>query len=98
MARRPLQDNYRLNVYQIPALRALGCAIVCVWVLCYDGLIAKDFSLPAYAEFVAIMAAYCLGSWLCLVYGCNRLRAVDLGLVFLVLDLPFLLYGVHRTG
>src|SRR5262245_49403015 len=59
--RRPA-DNYWLNVVQIPMLRALGIAILCVYVLLYDLLIAPPFSLAAYLAFVAILAAYCLVS------------------------------------
>jgi len=63
--RRPA-DNYWLNVVQIPVLRALGLAILCVYVLLYDLLIDPPFSLAGYLAFVAIFAVYCLASWLAL--------------------------------
>ena len=98
MARRPLQDAYRLNAFQIPAIRAVGFTITCVWVLLYQTLVATNFSPDQYAQFVTVIAAYCLTSWALLAYGYNRFRAIDLGLLFLLLDLPFLLYAIHATG
>ena len=98
MTRRPLLNFYYLNASQIPALRAVGFGVLCVWVLLYQSLISRSFSMPAFAEFVAIMAAYCVVSWLVLLYSYNRKHLVDLGLLFLVMDLPCLLYAIHSTG
>src|SRR5437763_4111318 len=74
-------DNYRLNVVQIPMLRALGLGILCVYVLLYDLLIAPPFSLYGYLTFVAIFATYCLASWLILRKGYKKVRPVDFSLV-----------------
>src|SRR2546425_12035160 len=79
--------NYRLNVIQIPMLRALGVAILCVYVLLYDLLIAPPFSLSGYLPFVAIFATYCLGSWVVLQKAYRKVRPFDLSLVFFVVDL-----------
>src|SRR5690349_3451145 len=98
MARRPLQDAYRLNALQIPALRAFGCAVIAMWVLSYQLFVAQNFSLPDYASIVGVLAAYCVTSWLVIYYGYNWLRSIDLSLLFLVLDIPFLLYAIHHTG
>jgi len=95
--RRPA-DNYRLNVVQIPMLRALGLGILCVYVLLYDLLIAPPFSLYGYLTFVAIFATYCLASWLILRKGYKKVRPVDFSLVFLVVDLSLWLLVVYRTG
>src|SRR5436309_15061844 len=91
-------DNYRLNVVQIPLLRALGVAILCVYVLLYDVLLAPPFSLSGYLAFVAIFATYCLASWLVLRKGYRKVRPVDFSLVFLVVDLSLWLLVIYRTG
>src|SRR5881396_4146143 len=95
--RRPA-DNYWLNVVQIPMLRALGLAILCVYVLLYDLLIDPPFSLAGYLAFVAIFAAYCLVSWLALRKGYKKIKPVDFPLVLLVADLFLWLLVVYRTG
>src|SRR5437867_12418507 len=95
--RRPA-DNYWLNVVQIPMLRALGLAILCVYVLLYDLLIDPPFSLAGYLAFVAIFADFCLASWLAFRKGYSKIKPVHFGLVLLVAD-PFLrLLAVHRSG
>src|SRR5207247_2048949 len=90
--------NYRLNVVQIPMLRALGVAILCVYVLLYDLLIAPPFSLSGYLPFVAIFATYCLGSWVVLQKAYRKVRPFDLSLVFFVVDLSLWLLVIYRTG
>jgi len=95
--RRPA-DNYWLNVVQIPMLRALGLAVLCVYVLLYDLLIDPPFSLAGYLAFVAIFAVYCLASWLALRKGYRKIKPVDFSLMLLVADLFLWLLVVHRTG
>src|SRR5438874_5304139 len=59
--RRPPQGtNYRLNVIQIPILRALGSLILCAYVFLYDLLIHPPFVLERYLAFVVILATYSL--------------------------------------
>ena len=95
--RRPA-DNYRLNVVQIPMLRALGLAILCVYVLLYDLLISPPFSLPGYLAFVATFAMYGVASWLILRKGYRKVKPVDFSLVLLVVDIFLWLLVVYRTG
>jgi signal transduction histidine kinase/CheY-like chemotaxis protein len=96
--RRVPGDNYRLNVIQIPLLRGLGLAILCVYVLLYDLLIAPPFSWSRYIPFVAIFAIYGAGSWLILRKGYEKVKTIDLSLLFLIVDLVFWLLAVYRTG
>jgi signal transduction histidine kinase/CheY-like chemotaxis protein len=96
--RRMPGDNYRLNVVQIPLLRGLGAAILCTYVLLYDLLSASAFSWTGYLEFVAILASYCIGSWLILSKGYRKLKPVDLSLVFFITDIFFWILTIYRTG
>lgn len=95
---RLLPDSYRLNASQIPMLRVVGFSILGILVLLYDTSTTSGFSAPGYFWFVGIIAAYCVFSWQILKYGYNRVRSFDLGLAFLVLDIPFILTVIHRTG
>src|SRR5262245_44410187 len=97
-ARRSAPDSYWLNAFQIPALRALGFVILAIWVLVYDIFALRAFSFWSYFSFIAILAAYGLASWGILVYAWNRVRIFNLGALFLVMDLPFMLLAVDRTG
>src|SRR5262245_58998946 len=95
---RPLLDSYRMNASQIPLLRAIGFAILGILVLFHDKLVAPKFTTAADLWFISFIGAYCLLSWLILRYGYNRIRIFDLGLAFLILDIPFMLAVIHRTG
>jgi signal transduction histidine kinase/ActR/RegA family two-component response regulator len=95
---RPLLDSYRMNASQIPLLRAIGFAILGILVLLYDRLAAPTFTTAGYLWFIAIIVGYCILSWLILRYGYNRLPSFDLGLAFLILDIPFMLAVIHHTG
>jgi signal transduction histidine kinase/CheY-like chemotaxis protein len=95
--RKPHAANYRLNVVQIPLLRACGAAILCVYVLLYD-LLVSSFSWPDYLTFVGIFSAYCAGSWLILRAGYGKMKKFDLVLFFLILDLALWLLVIYRTG
>jgi signal transduction histidine kinase/ActR/RegA family two-component response regulator len=97
-SRRYIADNYRLNAFQIPLLRSLGFGILGIFVLAYDILIAPTFSTADYVWYMTAIAVYCLISWQILRYGYLRVRRFDLGLVFLIVDLPFILSVIHRTG
>jgi len=93
-----MADNYRLNTSQIPLLRALGFGILGVFILLYDVLIEPTFTPAGYVWFMGMIGIYCLISWQILRYGYLRLRHFDFGLVFLLVDLPFFLSVIHRTG
>ena len=96
--RKPTRENYRLNVIQIPLLRGFGCVILCLYVLLYDLLIAPSFSWSRYLAFVAIFAIYCLASWLVLRAAYKKVKAFDLSVLFLIVDLFFLVLAIYRTG
>jgi signal transduction histidine kinase/ActR/RegA family two-component response regulator len=93
-----MADNYRLNASQIPLLRAVGFGILATFVLLYDLLIAPTFTVAGYLWFVGMIAVYCLISWQVLRHGYFRIRHFDFGLVFLLVDLPFILSVIHWTG
>jgi len=93
-----MADNYRLNATQIPLLRAVGFGMFGAIVLVYDLLIAPTFSTTGYLWFMTMIGIYCLISWQLLRIGYLRVRHFDFGLVFLLIDLPFVLSIIHMTG
>src|SRR5215471_4970911 len=96
--RKPARENYRLNAIQIPLLRGLGSFILCIYILLYDVLIAPPLIWARYFAFVAIFAIYCIVSWLVLRNAYRKVKAVDLSLFFLIVDLFFWVLVIYRTG
>src|ERR1041385_8835483 len=90
-SRRRMADNYRLNAAQIPLLRAVGFGILGTLVLAYDLLVAPTFTVAGYLWFLGLISVYCLISWQILRHGYFRVRHFDFGLIFLIVDLPFIL-------
>jgi signal transduction histidine kinase/ActR/RegA family two-component response regulator len=96
--RRHRNRNYHLNVIQIPLLRGFGTAILCLYALLYDLVIAPPLSWTRYLRFVAILAIYCAGSCLVLRTKYRKLKPLDIPLLFLIVDLFVWLLVIYRTG
>src|SRR5438105_2952891 len=95
---RPHNRNYHLNVIQIPLLRGLGTAILCLYALLYDLVIAPPLSWTRYLGFVAILGIYCVGSCFVLQTKYRKLKPLDIPLLFLIVDLFIWLLVIYRTG
>jgi signal transduction histidine kinase len=86
----------RLHTRQIPAMRAAGFAILGVIVLLYDLRHGRSLlSVPLWTLLGADLA-YCLASWAVLWRWHGRTGWLDLGLVFLHLDIPMWLFNLHH--
>jgi hypothetical protein len=92
------REGHRLNIVQIPVFRLAGFSILILWALLYDLLVSPSFSWPSYLFFVSTMLLYCAASWRILRFGYGRIHPVDLGMVFLLLDLVMFLWVIYRTG
>src|SRR5262245_6619768 len=88
----------RLNTLEIPALRLVGMILLALAVLLHNRYLLRTFSVAEWLHVTAILIGYAALAWLVL-WGCwSRVRAVDLGLVFLVADLPVWAVAVYYTG
>jgi len=98
-ARQRKRDKlYRLNAVEIPSLRVVGFAILLLLVLLHNTLILRSPDWPGFWEISAGLAVYCFASWLLLYFFYGKIRAIDLGLVFLTLDLAGLIALVYFSG
>ena len=88
----------RLNVIEIPALRALGLALLALAVLLHNRFILQDLDLRTWITFSAGIELYALISWLTLRRWYAQVRLIDLGFVFLMLDTGVFLIAVYVTG
>ncbi len=92
------QKARRLHVVEIPRLRAAGFAMLAALVLLHDLFLLDTLSGPAFGVFCATLAAYAGASWLILVLFYGRTQRLDLGVVFLSLDLLAVAYAILVTG
>jgi signal transduction histidine kinase/ActR/RegA family two-component response regulator len=87
LARRREANARRLHTVQIPAVRAAGFAILCFIAVLQDVRSGIALLRPELAALLTVDVAYPLLSWLVLRRWYGRTGALDLGLVFLHLDI-----------
>ncbi len=92
------QRDVRLNVVQIPVLRAFGLGLLAFLVYLHNVFVLQSWSPVGYSGFLIVLGIYCGASWLVLRAYYERLPALRLGLVFLVLDVAVWTYAVHESG
>jgi len=89
---------WQLNVVQVPVLRLVGLAMVALGVFLHNRFVLGTPAWPEALRFTAIAGTYALASWLVLYRWYARVRAVDLGVVFLALDLLVFTLAIYYTG
>ena len=92
------QRDYYHNVIVVPRLRAIGFAILVLFVLLHNKLILNDFSWSSAHFFILITGTYTLLSWAVLIALYQRLRPLRLDLVFLTLDICIWTLAIYFSG
>jgi signal transduction histidine kinase/ActR/RegA family two-component response regulator len=87
LAERRAANARRVHTVQIPAVRAGGFAILCVIAILQDVRLGAPLWQPQLLWVLGLDVAYPLLSWLVLRRWYGRTGRIDLGLVFLHLDL-----------
>ncbi|HEY2188451.1 MAG TPA: hypothetical protein VGH48_07815, partial [Caldimonas sp.] len=87
LARRRVATARRLNTVQLPAVRAVGFAILCAIAVLQDVRTGIPLTTPGLELLLATNVGYALVSWLALRAWYGRTGALDLGLLFLHLDI-----------
>jgi signal transduction histidine kinase/ActR/RegA family two-component response regulator len=77
----------RLNTLQLPAVRACGFAILCVISVMQDVRLGTPLWQPQLMWVLTLNVGYCAVSWLVLQRWYGRTGGIDLGLVFMHLDI-----------
>jgi signal transduction histidine kinase/ActR/RegA family two-component response regulator len=93
-----IKDEYRLNALFIPSLRTFALILLSLYVLLYERVILSGVSFYRYAIFLAVMLGYGAGSWLLLKLFYGRSGPLNLGLLFLVLDLFIISWAMYFSG
>jgi len=96
--RKKAQRSYRLNVIQIPVLRLSGMVFVALLVLLHNFFILRSFSWPAFYMFLTVVSGYAISSWLVLFIFFEKTEKIDIGFIFLSLDLLIFLFAIYVSG
>lgn len=92
------ERNRRLHTVQIPALRLVGLTFFAGAAGLHNWLIVGTVSWSTVAWFAALVVAYGLLSWAVLKRLFGRTGRLNLGDLFLVVDIVFLVMTVYLSG
>jgi PAS domain S-box-containing protein len=90
--------NRELNVVIYPRIRLIGNVMVVVAVGLHNAFLLEAFSWLALGRFAAGILLYSLLSWLVLSALYEKIRGVDLGVVFMLLDVVVWTFAIHASG
>lgn len=93
-----VQRDYHHNVIVVPRLRAIGFAILALFVLLHNQLILDEVSWLPGLYFLLIVSAYTLLSWTVLITLYPRLRPLRPDLIFLTLDILIWTLAIYFSG
>jgi signal transduction histidine kinase len=97
-AARGARRRREVNVVTYPVVRAVGFQLLLLVLLGHMAWVQKSIPWPALTAYVALVESYCALSWLALHLWYDRVRAFDLGLVFLATDLLLWTGAVYISG
>ncbi|RMG45228.1 MAG: response regulator, partial [Acidobacteria bacterium] len=96
--RHKAQRAYALHAIRIPLLRILGISIILLTIFLHDRYLLRSFSWSDFLQFASISFCYASLSWLILYVFYDRVKKVDLGMVFLTLDLAIFTLAIYFSG
>ena len=96
LAQRRADSLRRTHTLHLPVLRLIGFALVCAIVLLVDSRLEGAVPQPGTLPLLALNAGYALIAWVALRHGWGRTGRVDLGFVFLHLDVLVWLANLHH--
>jgi signal transduction histidine kinase len=90
--------NTYLNVVQIPALRFIGFALLGMLVGLHNTFIPGSPSWKEAWNFVYLAFSYALFAWVLLYFFFVKVKRVDLGVLFLTLDIFVWITAIYYSG
>ncbi len=82
----------------VPALRFVGFQLLALVVFSYHALVLKSWIPNAFLAWLLVSEIYCITSWLVLRHFYASIHAVDLGFVFMTLDLVLWTAAIYVSG
>jgi PAS domain S-box-containing protein len=96
--RKKAQHAYRLNVIQIPALRLLGFSLLTTCIFFHNLFLLKSFSWQGFFTISSILIAYSVVSWMILYFFFDKSKRLDIGFIFLIVDVFVWTLVVYFSG
>jgi signal transduction histidine kinase/DNA-binding response OmpR family regulator/HPt (histidine-containing phosphotransfer) domain-containing protein len=93
-----VRRDRQYHVQTVPVLRLVGMLMLAVVVAVHNALVLRAFSSRACATLLALLAAYCAGSWIALRLFYRGDRRPPLSDVFLVADIGVLVAAIYVSG
>jgi signal transduction histidine kinase len=97
-ARRSASRRRHINVFMYPTVRFIGFQLMVLVLIGHNLLVFKEVSWPPLLIWAAIVELYCVLSWWALARWFDRIKAFDLGLLFLTTDLFLWTGAVYVAG
>ncbi|MBI3523759.1 MAG: response regulator [Betaproteobacteria bacterium] len=94
-AHQRMARNHKYHTVHIPALRVAGSFLLALAVLLYHWFIPGSHTVD---WVVPVLIAYAFVSWPILYFLYGKTGRIDLGLVFLILDVPVWTLTIYATG
>jgi signal transduction histidine kinase len=97
-ARQTLRRRRDMNVVTFPLVRMVGFQLLIIVMVGHNLLMMKDAPWQPMVTYTVIAELYCLGSWWVLLRWFDRVKAIDLGLLFFTTDLVLWTGAVYVSG
>lgn len=97
-ARQTARRRRDMNVVTFPLVRMVGFQLMIIVMIGHNMLIMKDAPWQPLVAYAVIAEVYCVASWWALVRWFDRIKWVDLGLVFFTADLVLWTGAVYVSG
>jgi signal transduction histidine kinase len=97
-ARQTSRRRRDMNVVTFPLVRLVGFQLMIIVMVGHNLLVMKDAPWQPLVAYAVIVELYCAGSWWALARWFDRVKAVDLGLVFFTTDLVLWTGAVYVSG
>jgi signal transduction histidine kinase/ActR/RegA family two-component response regulator len=88
----------RFHVIDVPRLRILGLAILTLLVIFHEVFSTGDTNWRLPITIGTVLIVYSLASWAVLYLFFEKVTRVNLGILFLALDIPAFVWVIYQTG
>ena len=96
--RNKARRQYRLNAVEYPVARLIGNTLVVLGVFLHNVFILRSFEPGPFAALAVGLLLYSLGSWAVLYAFAAKVKRVDLGVTFMVLDVVAWTCAIYVSG
>jgi signal transduction histidine kinase/DNA-binding response OmpR family regulator len=95
-ARRSRFEHFQM--VDVPRLRVIGFSLNAVGVVAHNWLVLGQFSWAESIFVAAVLLGYSLAAWAAIQLLWRRVKSVDVGDLFLVIDMFFIAFVVYASG